>query len=190
MTQPITSLKNHFLIAMPALQEPHFYHAVVYVYEHNEEGATGIIINKPMRISLGDVFKHLTIKIQDDKIGKEPVLLGGPVAQEQGFIVFPPQEIAGEEAQLVENEQIIISTSKKILQDIATGAGPMGAVVVLGYAGWTAGQLEQELATNSWLVAPSSSEILFQIPFAQRWKAAIISLGIDPNRLSPDLGHA
>lgn len=190
MNKAITSLKNHFLIAMPSLQEPHFYRGIIYLYEHDEEGATGIVINKAMRIQLGDVFKHLKIDITDPAIEKQPVLLGGPVAQEQGFIIFPPQEIAPAETTLVENDQIIISTSKKILQDMAVGAGPQEARVVLGYAGWTAGQLEEELVQNAWLVAPASKTVLFELPFTQRWQAALTSLGVDPNKLSPEAGHA
>lgn len=187
-------LKNHLLIAMPRLMDPNFHKSVTYIYEHNEEGALGIVINKPMRLTLGDVMRHLKISIQDPNIDQYPVLLGGPVAQEQGFIILPTQHYNFKEEPieelLAENDEIVVSSSKSLLQTIAQGSGPQDLIISLGYSGWGAGQLEEEIANNSWLVAPFHLDILFKTPFEKRWHAAAASIGVDLNRLANDAGHA
>lgn len=187
----MTSLKNNFLIAMPRMGDPTFHHAVAYVYEHSEEtGALAIIINKPMRITLGDVLQHLSIPIKQQNVEKYPVLLGGPIAPEQGFIIHRNGHFLDEPA-LATTDEIRISTSRNVLQAIAAGTGPEEVMVSLGYSAWKSGQLEDELLNNIWLVAPADAKILFHTPFEQRWQSAAASIGIvDISRLSSDVGHA
>lgn len=180
-------LKNHFLIAMPSLRDINFHQSVTYIYEHNDEGALGIVVNKPMRITLGDVFRQLSITTNDPKIEKFPVVLGGPIAQEQGFIIHRTKEFSMDA--LIENDEIAISTSKEVLESIAKGHGN-NIIVSLGYAGWSNGQLETELISNSWLVAPADPKILFDTPFEKRWRAAAALIGVDIDRLGTDVGHA
>jgi putative transcriptional regulator len=187
MNQPY--LKNYFLIAMPKLEDNTFHRAVVYIYEHNEHGAMGIVINKPMRITLGDVLKHLAIPVKDTSIGQQPVFLGGPVAQEQGFIIHPAR-FHSEDTPIALSDEVAVSTSKSLLQSIAQGDGPKEVIVSLGYSGWSAGQLESEIADNSWLIAPFNAKVLFHIPFEQCWHAAAATIGVDFNRLSGEAGHA
>ncbi len=185
----LISLKNNFLIAMPSLGDSSFYHTVTYIYKHNEEGAMGIVINKPMRITLGDVLHHLSIPIKQHDVEKYPILLGGPVAPEQGFIIHRSEHLS-DEPTLATNDDITVSTSRNVLQAIAAGTGPKDVMVSLGYSGWKPGQLEAELTTNVWLVAPAKAEILFKTPFEYRWQFAAASIGVDLNLLVPDVGHA
>ena len=182
------NIKNQFLIAMPTLKDSNFHQAVAYLYEYDEKGAMGIVINKPMRITLGEVLKHLDITATDSSVEANPVLLGGPIAQEQGFVIHDASDLKS--APLALNENIAVSTSKSILQEIALGEHKDEFIVSLGYAGWGPGQLEEELASNSWLLAPVKSEILFSLPFERRWRAAAALIGVDFNRLSSESGHA
>jgi len=187
-------LKNHFLIAMPRLLDPNFHQAVAYIYEHNEDGALGIVINKPLqRISLGDVMRHLKINIENPDVDNFPVVSGGPVAREQGFIIVPTQNYTSHNDQdqlLAENDQVVISSSKNLLESIAQGEMPEYFIISLGYCGWAAGQMEKEITENTWLVAPLNTEILFQLPFEKRWRAAAASIGVDLNKLFHEAGHA
>lgn len=189
----IHSLKNHFLVAVPSLNDPNFSKSVILVYEHDEEaGAMGIIINKPMRITVGDVLRHLEMVTEEniEEVNDMPVLLGGPIAQEQGFLIVPKGSIELNEKPVSESEDIIISTSKNLLQTLAVGKAPKDILVSLGYSGWFPGQLEEEIAHNSWLVVPYQKEILFQIPFEKRWVAAAAAIGVDIHRLAAGSGHA
>jgi len=197
MSNPkLNDLSHHFLVAMPNLNDPNFKQSVVYVCEHNEEGAMGLIINKPLQINLGNVLRHLNIDIDDHSTETHPVLMGGPVGQEHGFIVHnqpallsdqAKQEIeAGEE----EEPELIISSSKDTLKFIAQGKGPSQFIITLGYTGWQAGQLEEEIAENTWLVTPFDESILFDAPVELRWQMAVASLGIDINQISGQIGHA
>lgn len=181
------SLKNHFLIAMPALKDINFHQSVTYIYEHNDDGALGIMVNKPMRITLGDVLKQLEISTTNPNVEKYPIVLGGPVAQQQGFIIHRAKQFAA--VPFVENEEIAISTSKEVLQSIAQGEDK-DIIVSLGYAGWSPGQLESEMADNSWMVAPADPKILFETPFEKRWRTAAALIGVDLDLLSSDVGHA
>ena len=173
------SLKNTFLIAMPSLKDPNFSQSVIYINEHTENGAMGLIINKPLQINLGSILEHLSIGIDDADIITIPVLSGGPVGQEHGFVIHNEN-----------GDDIIISASKDILKSIAAGKGPAHFLITLGYSGWGAGQIELEIARNDWLVAPFSPEVLFDTPINQRWAAAAEILGIDLNLLSDQIGHA
>lgn len=185
-----TSLKNHFLIAMPGMLDPHFNHSVIYLCEHSPEGAMGLIVNLPLSISLGDILSNLNIAADDDNIAHLPVLAGGPIQQERGFVLHRPSQGQKWESSLPLTQHISVTTSKDILLAIANHRGPKDIVVVLGYAGWTAGQLEREIAQNSWLCGPADPQILFDVPAENRWRAAGALLGIDMSCLSSEVGHA
>jgi putative transcriptional regulator len=180
----INYFNQHFLIAMPGLDDANFSKAVVFIEEHNEEGAVGIIINKPLEIQLAAVFDHLNITAPIKSIAHRPVLLGGPVGQEQGFVLHSEHENDSDE------NIIHLSSSKDILSQIANGEGPARFQVALGYSGWEAGQLEEEISQNDWLVIKATASILFHTPIAKRWPASIQSLGIDATQLSDQSGHA
>lgn len=181
-------LNNNFLIAMPTLTDPFFARAVIYICEHNENGAIGIVINQPLELTLIDVLQQLDIAEAEPEIANLPVLCGGPIHPERGFVIH--RSMGKWRSSLEMNSEISVTTSRDILQAIAENQGPHEVLVSLGYASWTAGQLEQEIVNNFWLTCPSNIEILFKLPFAERWVAAMHLLGIDPNKLSTHTGHA
>jgi putative transcriptional regulator len=186
-------LTGHLLIAMPSLQDPNFSRTVTYVCEHSEEGALGIVINRPLDLDLGTVFEQLELEPSADPIlARTPVLQGGPVSQERGFVlheVLPDLETPYD-ASMVVTERIRVTTSQDILTAMASGRGPRRALLALGYAGWGAGQLEQEMSDNAWLSVPANLKILFDTPFDQRWQAAAGLLGVDLATISTQAGHA
>lgn len=182
------SLSNHFLIAMPALDDPNFHHTTTFICEHDEDGALGVVINRPMNMRLAEILKYMDIEPGSEEISAAPVYMGGPVQSDRGFVLHEPS--GNWEATLKVTDTIGITSSRDILQAIAAGEGPERAIVTLGYAGWGAGQLEQELADNTWLSGPASSKIVFDTPSEQRWQAAAALLGVDLNLLSSDAGHA
>ncbi|MGD8311052.1 MAG: YqgE/AlgH family protein [Gammaproteobacteria bacterium] len=182
------SLVNHFLIAMPGLEDPNFHHTATYICEHNEEGALGIVINRPLEMQLGDIFRHMDIKTDYDEIAAELVDMGGPVQSDRGFVLHEP--LGDWDATLKVTETIGITSSRDILEAMAAGERPDNAIVTLGYAGWGAGQLEQELAANAWLSAPASTQIVFDTPYHRRWLEAAALMGVDLNLLSGEAGHA
>jgi len=182
------SLTNQFLIAMPALDDPNFHGAVTFICEHNDQGAMGIVINRPLTMTLGEILEQMEIPSQEDSIGRQAVYMGGPVQTDRGFVLHNP---VGEwDSMLRINDELGITTSKDILQDIAVGSGPRRILVALGYAGWGAGQLEQELADNVWLCGPADISIIFDTPWQQRWEAAAALMGVDLNQISNQIGHA
>lgn len=175
-----STLQNCLLVAMPSMDDPQFIQAVVYIYEHNEHGAMGITINKPMNLTLDDLLEQLNLPtIQDGHVENNPILLGGPVAQKHGFVIH-----------LDLKTNIKLTTSKEVLKAIGEGKGPEQAIVSLGYAGWEAGELEQEIIDNYWILAPADPKILFNIPFKDRWKAAASLVGVDFTFLAREMGHA
>lgn len=184
-----TSLRDHFLIAMPAMADPNFVHSVIYICEHSPEGAMGIVINLPLNIQLGDVLQNMNIDTNDEKVANTPVLAGGPLQQERGFVIHRPDQEHWESS-LALTQNISITTSKDILLAIANHKGPKDIVVALGYAGWESGQLEREIAQNSWLCGPADPQVLFGVTPENRWHAAGALLGIDMNCVSSDVGHA
>lgn len=188
MTTDATSLANQLLIAMPNMGDPNFEQTVTYICEHNENGAIGIVINKPLTISMKDVLAQMNITGSSTQIDNMPVFSGGPVQQERGFVIH--HEFGGWSSSSASSDDIIITTSKDILEAIANDRGPKNVLVSLGYAGWGAGQLEAELMKNCWLNGPVSDDILFKLPFNERWVAAARLLGIDFAMLSSDVGHA
>ena len=181
-------LSNQFLIAMPSLADPNFRRTVTLMCAHGEDGAMGIVINRPLDIRLTAVLDHMSIEAASPDTDRVPVLQGGPVQPERGFVIHhPPGEW---DAVLRVGDEIGIATSKDILSAMAEGRGPEQAVIALGYAGWGAGQLEQEVQQNAWLSGPADSRIIFETPYADRWTSAARLLGIDPHHLSGDAGHA
>ncbi len=187
MIEP-TCLTHQFLIAMPALADPNFFQTVIYISEHHAGGALGLVINRPLGLTVGELLEHLQIVADRPAIAALPVYCGGPVQPEQGFVLHRPLGQWG--ATLRVSDQIGITTSRDILQAMACGEGPEQWLVALGYAGWGPGQLEQELVQNAWLSVPAESDLLFHVPSEQRWRAAAALLGIDLILLSTDAGHA
>ncbi|OQW95188.1 MAG: hypothetical protein BWK79_03320 [Beggiatoa sp. IS2] len=183
-----TYLTNHFLIAMPNLSDPNFFRTVTYICMHNEDGAMGIVINRPMdNVELGEVLEHMKIEATDPTVQHLPVFEGGPVRRERGFVIHEP--LGQWDAMLMIDNSIGVTTSRDILGAIATGKGPQRILIALGYAGWAAGQLERELADNAWLSTPADKQVIFNTPTEKRWQAAAAQLGIDLRLLSGEAGH-
>lgn len=181
-------LNNQFLIAMPAMDDPNFAQTVTLVCEHSERGALGIVINRPLPMTFGDVFDQLGLDASQSKVAGQAVLQGGPVHTERGFVLHSP---TGKwESSLPFSERMHLTTSRDILDALASGSGPDSAVIALGYAGWDAGQLEEEMARNAWLTVPADERLVFTTPVEQRWHAAARLLGVDLLSLSSDAGHA
>lgn len=187
MTEP-EYLTNHFLIAMPGLTDPNFAHTLTYVCEHNAEGAMGIVVNRPMDISLGEVLKQLELEWPGDEVAGRVVFSGGPVEEQRGFVLHVP--VGDWDATFTAGDVVGVTSSKDILEAIGRNVGPERFLVALGYAGWGPGQLEQEISHNAWLSGPADLDILFDTPAEQRLEAAAGLLGVDMNRLSSDVGHA
>ena len=183
-----TSLTNQFLIAMPGLEDPNFSRSVTYICEHNHEGAMGLVINRPIDMELGEVLRQLKVETRDEGVEHKPVYIGGPVLPDRGFILHRPH--GSWESTLHVTASVAITTSLDILNAIAHGYGPRDSLFALGYAGWTPGQLEAEVADNSWLTVPADEHVLFEMPAESRWRAAAELIGIDPALLSSDSGHA
>jgi len=191
-----TSLCNQLLVAMPALKDPNFDGTVTLLCEHSAEGALGIIVNRPTALSVGELFAQLdldeelpgnaaTVRAAADS---DPVLYGGPVAMDRGFVLHTPE--LSYESSVSISDHVQLTISKDILDAMSSGDGPRKSVVALGYAGWDAGQLEAEILENAWLTVPATAEIVFDTPFDDRWRAAAGTLGIDINQMPADAGHA
>jgi len=181
-------LSNHFLIAMPSLEDPNFSRTVTLICEHSESGAMGITINRPMDLALGDVLTQMGIAFEPSAQTESPIYQGGPVQENRGFVLHEP--IGHWESTLRVTESLGVSTSKDILNAIAKQDGPTHHILTLGYAGWGPGQLEQEIADNAWLNGPATREIIFEVATDQRWQAAAEQLGVDLAALSGETGHA
>jgi putative transcriptional regulator len=182
-----TSFKNHFLVAMPGLPDPNFQQAVTYICEHHENGAMGLVINQPIKLSLKELFGHLEYDVHED-VEEGPLYYGGPVQKERGFVLHSADK--SWETTLNIAEGISLTGSKDILEDIAKFQGPEHAIIALGYAGWDAGQLESEIVANSWLTVPADKQIIFETECSERWASAAGKLGIDVNMLSQESGRA
>ena len=181
------SLKNQFLLAMPALAGSYFGDTLTYVCEHNEDGAMGIMVNRPSSLSLVELLAQLGIDKGHTPIDA-PVMEGGPVGQERGFILHSNEVTFDSSLRL--NDQLMLSSAREVLEAIANGAGPERYLVALGYAGWDQGQLEGEVADNAWLTCPSDLDVIFNTPFDDRVKRAADILGIDFSLISGQAGHA
>ncbi len=185
-----TNLTNHFLIAMPGLHDPNFEKTVTYICEHtSEHGAMGIIINSPLDIPMSEILEQLDIDHPISRLENSIIYLGGPVSSDRGFVLHESTSTRWDST-LVVKDGISITTSRDILQAIARGKGPEKRLLALGYAGWSPGQLEQELAANAWLCGPADEAIIFDQPASQRWQAAARDLGVDLSLLSTETGHA
>lgn len=182
------NLTGHFLIAMPSLNDSFFNQAVTYICEHDEAGSFGLIINQQSEIHLKQVIKEMKIESGSNYDEEQSIFIGGPVDQGRGFILHRPT--GNWSSSLIVNDHVALTTSKDILQAIANNEGPEDCIVALGYAGWAAGQLEQEMADNTWLSCPADEQIIFNTPVEERWKAAAKLIGVDLSLMSNDAGHA
>ena len=181
-------LRQQFLIAMPNLEDVNFAQSVTYLCEHDDQGALGVIINRPLELTVGELLAHLSLGPAPEAIAQQPIYYGGPVQPEQGFVLHRP--LGAWDSSLALGNDLGLTSSRDILQAISQGQGPEQFLIMLGYAGWNAGQLEQELAHNAWLSGPATVQVLFNTPWAQRWEAATQLLGIDWHHLSSQAGHA
>ncbi len=191
------NLTHHFLIAMPGLQDETFSRSVVYLCEHSERGALGLVINKPSDMNLKVLFEKIELHLARPEFGEPIVFQGGPVQTERGFVLHEPVFGDGEKpdesvyaSTMVIPGGLEMTTSKDVLEALATGAGPRKVLVSLGYAAWEQGQLESELAENSWLTVDADPAVIFDTPVEQRYDRALMLLGLEAWKLSPDAGHA
>ena len=191
-------LKHHFLIAMPGLEDETFARSVVYMCEHSPRGAMGLIINKPADISMRHLFDKVDLPLRREDLVQNPVSHGGPVQTERGFVLHDPirmdkpQEDGGSiyASTLTVPGGLEMTTSRDVLEALSSGAGPRRVLVTLGYSSWGEGQLESELAENTWLTVPASADVIFDVPMAERYDRALDLLGLKSWMLSPDAGHA
>jgi putative transcriptional regulator len=180
-------LTHHFLIAMPAMADPFFARTLTYICDHNEQGALGLVVNRPIDLTLNDLFDQLDISSKEHLMGGLPVMFGGPVQLDRGFVLHHP---VGEwQSTMVVNQEVGLTTSLDILRAIASGDSPKQLLVALGYSGWAPGQIEHELSQNAWLTVPASPSIMFDMPCEERLVAATRLLGIDFSSLSNEAGH-
>jgi putative transcriptional regulator len=182
------NLTDNFLIAMPALEDPYFSNALVYICEHNENGALGIIVNRPIDMDLAGLFEKIDIKLEQPSLSGLPVYFGGPVQLDRGFVLHRP--VGHWQSTLAINGEVGLTSSRDVLAAVAREGLPAEILVTLGYSGWDAGQLEDELAQNSWLTVPAMAGILFDLPPEERLPAAMQKLGISFSQLSDVAGHA
>ncbi|HWQ37253.1 MAG TPA: YqgE/AlgH family protein [Burkholderiales bacterium] len=184
------NLTNHFLIAMPNMVDPYFAKSLTFICEHNEQGALGLVVNRPTEMTLGTLFEQVEIPLTNAELARLPVYFGGPVQVDRGFVLHRP--VGGWQSTLPVNGEIGLTTSRDILQALSQGEGPtLGNILVsLGYAGWAPGQLEQELKQNAWLTVKADPSVIFDVTPGERLEAAMNLLGIDPASLSEEAGHA
>src|SRR3569623_1598248 len=182
------NLTRHFQIAMPAMADPHFAHSLTYVCEHSKAGALGIVVNKPIDMTLSALFDQIDIPLAAAERRESPVHFGGPVQVDRGIVLHRP--LGNWQSTLAISDALGLTSSKDVLEAVGRGEGPRDMLVSLGYAGWEAGQLEQELAQNAWLTVEADADLLFGLPAEARLPAAMRLLGIDFSRLSDDVGHA
>jgi putative transcriptional regulator len=182
------ALTNQLLIAMPGMTDPNFSSTVTLICEHNDDGALGIIINRPLTLKLSGLFDQLAVEDADPKVASSPVMSGGPVGTERGFVLHSKEHSF--ENTLAVSDDIQLTLSRDVIDAMAVGDGPQRALVAIGYAGWEPGQLEEEMLANSWLNVTATAELVFDTPFEERWNSAARLLGIDMASISPDAGHA
>lgn len=187
-TESAGFLERQMLIAMPGMVDSNFSGSVTLLCQHNDAGAIGITINRLSDFTLGEIFAQLQIDCSDEVIRNQPVLEGGPVAPDRGFVLHSPQ--GGYESSMDVGQEIMVTTSRDVLADIATGSGPEKYIVALGYAGWGGGQLEGEMLANAWLSVTADCGIIFDMPLPSRFDQALGRLGIKLDQLLPEAGHA
>lgn len=182
------NLTHHFLIAMPAMDDPNFSRTLIYLAEHNDEGALGVIVNRPIEMTLAELFEKVDIALDAADLAQRPVYFGGPVQTDRGFVLHRP---AGAwHSSLKVNDEIALTSSKDILESLGANGEPADVLISLGYAGWSAGQLEEELKQNAWLTVPADMSIVFALPPEERLHAAMKLLGVAFAHLSDVAGHA
>ena len=187
-------LANQFLIAMPGMVDPNFAGSVIYLFEHTERGAMGLVVNRPTELDMGALFEKIELKLEIAPVSGQPVYFGGPVQIERGFVLHESVAESVYSSSLVIPGGLTMTTSKDVLEAVAVGNGPSKFLITLGYAGWSAGQLEEEVTLNGWMNVPLSQqqmmEIIFETPSSQRYERTIGHLGFDPAHLSGQTGHA
>lgn len=194
-------LKHHFLIAMPGLEDETFARSVIYLCEHSNRGAMGLIINKPADISMRHLFDKVDLPLRREDLFQTPVSQGGPMQTERGFVLHDPVVMApsegseGADASVYASTLVVpggleMTTSRDVLEALSSGAGPRRVLITLGYASWGEGQLESELSENTWLTVPASVDVIFDVPMAERYDRALDLLGLKSWMLSPEAGHA
>lgn len=191
MTEASTAgvdLTRHFLIAMPNMTDPHFAKSLTLVCEHNDQGALGVVINRPIDLDLHTLLEQISIKPSDDRFKAVPVHFGGPVQVDRGFVLHAP--VGGWQSTMTVGDTMGLTTSKDILEAVARGDGPERMLITLGYAGWGPGQLESEIAQNAWLTVPASDKVIFDMAAEDRLTAAMKLLGVNYANLSDVAGHA
>jgi putative transcriptional regulator len=182
------NLTNHFLIAMPAMQDLNFSGTLTYICRHDENGALGLVVNRPTDITLQSLFEQINIPLDQQDLAEGPVYFGGPVQTDRGFVLHSP--LGHYRSTLRVTDEVGLTTSKDILEDVARGEMPKGLFISLGYAGWEAGQLEEEIKLNSWLTVEARMDVVFERSAESRFSAAMGLLGIDLTHLSGEAGHA
>jgi putative transcriptional regulator len=187
-------LANQFLIAMPGMVDPNFAGSVIYLFEHTERGAMGLVINRPTEVDLATLFEKIELKLEIAPLLDQPVYFGGPVQIERGFVLHEPAAELLYSSSLAVPNGLTMTTSKDVLEAVAVGNGPRKFLMTLGYAGWSAGQLEAEITLNGWINVPLAREqmadIIFDTPSSQRYERTMSHLGFDPSHLSGEAGHA
>ena len=184
----VPTLANQLLIALPGLDDPNFSRSVTLVCQHDADGAMGVMVNRASEYTLGEVFQQMGIESGDAALCARPVVAGGPVHPERGFVLHDGDQEW--DSTLAIADGLYVTTSRDVLEAMARGEGPASATVALGCAGWAAGQLEHELVENSWLTVPADGELLFRVPLDARWQAAAGRIGVDLARIADYTGHA
>ncbi|MEO8991589.1 MAG: YqgE/AlgH family protein [Nitrosospira sp.] len=182
------NLTHHFLIAMPALADPFFSKTLTYICEHSDQGALGLVVNRPIDLTLKDLLDQLDISSDDAAVRELPIMFGGPIQLDRGFVLHQP--VGDWQSTMVVHDKVGLTTSLDILRAIASGESPEELFVALGYSGWAPGQIEHELSQNTWLTVPASPNIIFELPVEDRLTAAMRLLGIDLSSLSDEVGHS
>jgi putative transcriptional regulator len=191
-------LANQFLIAMPGMVDPNFAGTVIYLFEHTERGAMGLVVNRPTELEMGTLFEKIELKLEIAPVSGQAVYFGGPVQVERGFVLHEPVSESTHQSayssSLVIPGGLTMTTSKDVLEAVAAGNGPSKFLITLGYAGWGAGQLEEEISLNGWMNVPLSQQqmmdIIFDTPASKRYEKTMGHLGFDPAHLSGETGHA
>jgi len=182
------NLTHHFLIAMPALADPFFSKTLTYICEHSDQGALGLVVNRPIDLTLKDLLDQLDISSDDQAVTTLPIMFGGPIQLDRGFVLHQP--VGDWQSTMVVHDKVGLTTSLDILRAIASGESPKELLVALGYSGWAPGQIEHELSQNTWLTVPASPNIIFELPAEDRLTAAMRLLGVDLSSLSDEVGHS
>jgi putative transcriptional regulator len=185
---PHVNLTNHFLIAMPNMVDPYFARTLTFLCEHNDQGALGLVVNRPIDMTLAALFERLSLEAVARELADTPVYFGGPVQTDRGFVLHQP--LGGWGSTLSVRDRIGLTTSRDILEAVSLGKGPQKMMVTLGYSGWAAGQLEHEIKQNAWLTVEASDGIIFDLPAEERLPAAMELLGVSYATLADEAGHA